>query len=75
MPTYTLVPDEHDYEPVEMEADSPRQVLGMVHRQGWNAARVLQDGEYAFTISLNPQGFWSIVQGLPDADMPPSGPI
>lgn len=65
MPIYTLISDEHGFDPEEIEADDASQLLGLIHRFGWNSARVLQDGEHAFTVSLNPQGFWSIVQGLP----------
>jgi hypothetical protein len=42
------------------------QLLGMVHRFGWNAARVFQDGKFVFTVVLNPKGFWSIMPDLPE---------
>lgn len=68
MPTYTLIPDEHDYEAEELIADGPGQLLAMVYRYGWNAARVLQDGRYIFTVALDSNGVWSILPGLPDSD-------
>jgi hypothetical protein len=68
MPIYTLIPDEHDYDPMAIEADNPAQLLSLVHRLGWNAAQVLKDGEYVFTVSLNPKGFWSILPALPEVE-------
>jgi hypothetical protein len=54
MPVYTLISDEHGFEPEEVVAADARQLLGLIHRFGWNSARVLQDGEHVFTLSLNP---------------------
>lgn len=66
MPVYTLIPDEHDFEPEEIEAADAAQLLTSIHGFGWNRARVLRDGTFAFTVSMNPQGFWSILPGLPE---------
>ena len=68
MPTYTLVPEEHDYEPEELIAESPKALLGGVYDAGWNRARVLQDGRYIFTLSRDVSGAWAILPGLPEAD-------
>lgn len=68
MPTYTLVPDEHDYEPEELIADDPRDLLNKVYGYGWNAARVLQDGTFIFTVCRNVDGVWAILPVLPDAE-------
>jgi len=65
MPTYTLLPDEHDFEPEEFEATGPEHLLEMVYGQGWNSARVLQDGTFIFTVARSPSGVWSIMPGLP----------
>jgi hypothetical protein len=65
MPVYTLIADEHDFEPEEIIAADAAQLLCAVHGFGWNRARVLQDGVYVFTVSLNPEGFWSILPDLP----------
>ena len=65
MPTYTLIPDEHDFEPEELVADGPAELLSKVYSYGWNAARVLGDGTYLFTVSRSSRGVWSILPGLP----------
>jgi hypothetical protein len=68
MPTYTFFPEEHDFEPEELVADGPQQMLGAIYGCGWNKARVLQDGAYIFTVSRSVDGVWSILPGLPGAD-------
>lgn len=68
MPTYLLVPDEHDFEPKEMIADDARQLLATVYGQGWNSARVLMDGKFVFTVARSVNGMWSILPGLPECD-------
>lgn len=68
MPTYTLVPDEHDFEPEEFTAEGPAQLLEMVYGCGWNAARVLQDGMFVFVVARSASGVWSILPGLAGAD-------
>lgn len=57
MPVYTLIPEEHDFEPEDIEAGDARQLLAKVHEFGWNKARVPQDGHYVFTVAMNPTGF------------------
>lgn len=68
MPVYTLIPDEHDFDLEEIAAADAAALLAKIHGFGWNAARVLQDGKFVFTLSRNPKGFWSILPGLPDGD-------
>lgn len=65
MPIYTFIPDEHDFEPEQVEADGPKDLLTKVYGYGWNKARVLQDGEFVFTVSRNSDGVWAILPGLP----------
>lgn len=71
MPTYTLVPDEHDFEPEEFAAEGPAHLLEMVYECGWNSARVLQDGKFAFVVARSVSGIWSILPGLADTDKSP----
>lgn len=72
MPLYNLIPDEHDFEPEEIEAADAATLLAEIHGFGWNAARVMQDGKFVFTLSRNPRGFWSILPGLPEHnEIPP----
>jgi hypothetical protein len=70
MPIYSLIPDEHDFEPEELIADGPRELLNEIYGQGWNKARVLQDGHFVFTVARNAGGVWAILPGLPDATSP-----
>lgn len=65
MPLYTLIPDEHDFEPEEIVAADAAALLGEIHSFGWNAARVLKHGKFVFTLSRSTKGFWSILPGLP----------
>jgi hypothetical protein len=65
MPTYTFFPEEHDFEPEEIVADGPEELLSSVYGFGWNKARVMQDGVYVFTVSRSISGLWSILPGLP----------
>lgn len=67
MPRYTLIPDEHEFDQVEIVAADAGRLLAMIHRVGWNAARVLQDGRYIFTVALNPKGYWAVLPGLPES--------
>jgi hypothetical protein len=69
MATYTFFPEEHDFEPEELEADGPQEMLASVYGYGWNKARVLEDGKYLFTVSRSVSGVWSILPGLPDEDV------
>lgn len=62
MPHFTLIPSEHDFEPEEFVAEDPGQALGLIHRLGWNAADLQQDGEYLYSLALNPEGVWSITR-------------
>jgi len=71
MPTYTFLPEEHDFEPEELVADGPEELLSAVYGYGWNKARVLQDGAYVFTVSRSVNGMWSILPGLPEGDKRP----
>ena len=64
MPTYTLIPDEHDFDPEELVADGPGDLLARVYGFGWNRARVLQDGRFVFTVAQSLEGVWSILPGL-----------
>lgn len=66
MPVYTLIPDEHDFEAAEIVAEDAAQLLTGIYGLGWNAARVLENGKFAFTLSRNTKGFWSILPGLPE---------
>lgn len=70
MPTYTFFPEEHDFEPEELVADGPQQMLASVYGYGWNKARVLEDGKYIFTVSRSVNGVWSILPGLPEDGIP-----
>lgn len=70
MPTYTLIPLEHDFEPEELVAGGPAQLLNKIYGYGWNSAQVLQDGEFVFVVSCSAAGVWSIMPGLPDSRDP-----
>jgi hypothetical protein len=67
VPVYTLIPDEHDFEPEEFVAADAARLLEEIHGLGWNAALVLQDGNFAFTLPRSSKGVWSILPSLPDA--------
>lgn len=67
MLTYTLIPDEHDFEPEELTAENPSDLLNKVYGYGWNKARVLLDGQFMFTLARSPAGAWTILPGLPEA--------
>jgi hypothetical protein len=62
MPRFTVISPDAGIEPEEFVAGDSGQVLGLVHRLGWHAADVRQDGEYLFSISLNNEGVWSIIR-------------
>lgn len=68
MPVYTLIPDEHDFEPEEISAADASTLLAGIHDFGWNAAGVFQDGRFVFTLARNTSGFWTILPGLPESD-------
>lgn len=69
MPTYTFLPEEHDFEPENLVADGPEAMLASVYGFGWNKASVFEDGQYLFTLSRSVSGIWSILPGLPGADL------
>lgn len=68
MPLFTVTPRLHGpasksiERPEQFVAHDSGQVLGMVHRLGWDAADVEQDGKYLFSVALNRDGVWSITQ-------------
>lgn len=62
MPRFTIISSDGTLAPEEFVAGDSGQVLGLVHRLGWNAADVNKDGEYLFSLSLNREGVWSIIQ-------------
>jgi hypothetical protein len=66
VPVYTLIPDEHDFEPEVIAAPNAAQLLSEVYGFGWNSARVLQDDQFVFTLQRDPHGFWSILPRLPE---------
>lgn len=60
MPVFTLISREHRFEPERFVAQDSGQVLGMIHRLGWNSADVRRDDQYLFSVALNRYGVWSI---------------
>jgi hypothetical protein len=66
MPTYTLIPDEHDFEAEELVADGPRELLTKIYDYGWNKARVLEEGQFLFTLARSTSGAWAILPDLPE---------
>ena len=60
MPLFTLTSTDLRLEPVEFRAQDAGQVLGRIDGLGWNAADVHSDGEYLYSLRINPKGVWSI---------------
>lgn len=62
MPLFQIQPTDQPFPTAEIIASDAARVFTIVQRLDCQAADVLRDGEYAFSILLNPTGMWSIYQ-------------
>jgi hypothetical protein len=62
MPRFTILPKDESISSMELVSDDSASVLHLIGRLPCNAADVLQDGEYAFSLRQAQGGFWEIYQ-------------
>lgn len=62
MHVFTILPSDPSCPPTQVEADHAGTVLKLIQQCECHHADVFRDGEYFFSISLDDQGVWSIVQ-------------
>lgn len=60
MSLFTLTSDDLALTPHEFVANDAGQVLCIIHRLGWRAADIRQDGRYLYSLSLSEDGVWSL---------------
>ena len=69
MPRFTIVPLDQPDSSIDLVSPNAEAVLHMIGRRDFLDADVFRDGEYAFSVTLNAIGFWTIFEreddGLP----------
>jgi hypothetical protein len=62
MPRYSIVPLDQADAPIDVVSPNAASILHMISRRDFLEADVLCDGEYAFSVILHENGFWTIFE-------------
>lgn len=62
MPRFVIKPTDRDFLSTELIARDPSGALYLMERLGYSEADVFEDGQYKFSLRLNPGAVWLILQ-------------